>query len=346
MSPAISVLMSVHNGMPFVREAVDSILAQTFGEFEFLILDDASTDGTAEYLRSIEDPRVRIISLPQNIGLTTALNVGLREAKGEFIARQDADDTSRPDRLALQHAFLRKHERCVAVGAQARLIDGNGRSLGKKKFPVEHEAIAFAHLFDNALAHSVVTFRRKEVMDAGGYDEAWTASQDYELWSRLCTSGELRNLPECLCTIRILNTSVTRTHRRADLIRRVQSAHFARLFGREASESDLDLIALVRSRVMPERLREFSALLEELVRHFDERKPGLVSTADFRRMLAMLHERIGYNLLTLSRGSAFRELLRALQAWPQSVFSMPWLRILALGVAGDRVRRVYEKLAR
>ena len=338
--------MSVHNGLPFVREAVDSILAQTFRDFEFLILDDASTDGTPEYLRSITDPRVRIIPLSQNIGLTAALNVGLLEAKGEFIARQDADDTSRQDRLALQHAFLRRRERCVAVGAQARLIGGNGRSLGKKKFPLEHEAIAFAHLFDNALAHSVVTFRREEVLAAGGYDEAWTASQDYELWSRLSTAGELRNLPECLCTIRILNTSVTRTHRRADLIRKVQAAHFARLFGREPSESDLDLIALVRSRVVPERLREFSALLEELVSQFEEQKPGVASAADFRRMLALLHERVGYNLLTLSRGSACRELWRALQTWPPSVFSMPWLRILALGIVGDGVRRAYEKLAR
>ncbi len=346
MSRAISVLMSVHNGLPFLKEAVNSILAQTFGDFDCLILDDASTDGTREYLRSIGDPRVRIIQLSQNIGLTAALNVGLREAKGDFIARQDADDTSRRDRLALQYEFLRKHERCVAVGAQARLIDGNGRSLGKKKFPLEHEAIVFAHLFDNALAHSAVTFRRKEVMEVGGYDEAWTASQDYELWSRLSTTGELRNLPESVSTIRILNTSVTRTHRRADLIRRVQAAHFVRLFERDASVADLDLIGLARLRVVPEKLREFNALLEELVTDFADRNPGATVTPEFRRMLAMLHERVGYNLLTLSRGSACRELWRALQTWPPSVFSMPWLRILALGVAGDGVRRMYEKLAR
>lgn len=346
MTPAITVLMSVHNGLPYVREAVDSILGQTLRDFEFLILDDASTDGTKTYLESITDPRVRIIHLPQNIGLTAALNVGLREAKGEFIARQDADDTSRRDRFALQHAFLRGHSKCIVVGAQARLIDGHGRSLGKKKFPIEHPAIAFAHLFDNALAHSVVTYRRAEVLAAGGYDDEWTASQDFELWSRLSTIGELRNLPEYLATIRILNTSVTRTHRRGDLIRRVQTAHFKRVFGREANEADLDLIGLVRSRVVPERLREFAALLEELVQRFEARNPGETSSADFRRALAMLHERVGYNLLTLSRGSAFRELWRGLQAWPPSVFSMPWLRIVALGIVGDGARRMYEKFAR
>jgi glycosyltransferase involved in cell wall biosynthesis len=346
MNPAITVLMSVHNGLPYLKEAVDSILGQSFRDFEFLILDDASTDGSRVYLDAIADPRVRIIHLEQNIGLTAALNVGLREAKGEFIARQDADDTSRLDRLALQHAFLRDHPECVVVGAQARLIDGNGRSMGKKKFPREHPAIVFAQLFDNALAHSVATFRRAEVVEAGGYDETWTASQDYELWSRLSTRGELRNLPDFLSTIRILNTSVTRTHRRADLVRRVQSAHFVRMHGREAGEADLDLIGLVRSRVVPERLREFAALLDELVTGYEVLHPGQTSTADFRRMLSMLHERVGYNLLTLSRGSACRELWSALQAWPPSIFSMPWLRILALGVAGDGVRRFYEKHAR
>jgi glycosyltransferase involved in cell wall biosynthesis len=346
MNPAITVLMSVHNGMPFVREAVDSILAQTFADFEFLILDDASADGTPEYLSSLRDKRARVISLPQNVGLTAALNAGLREARGEFVARQDADDVSDQRRLAAQHAFLQKAPSCLAVGAQARLVGPRGRSLGNKTFPLEHESIVFAHLFDNALAHSAVLFRRAEVEAAGGYDEEWRASQDYELWSRVSGRGQLRNLPDRLVTLRVLESSVTRTHARADLIRRVQATHFERLFQRPPGIADLDLIGLVRSRVVPEKLREFRGLLEELVARFEERNPGATRRADFRRMLSMLHERVGYNLLTLSRRSACKELWSALQTWPPAVFSMPWPRILALGIAGDNVRRIYEKLAR
>lgn len=346
MAPPVTVLMSVHNGMPFLREAVESIRAQTFRDFEFLILDDASTDGTADYLASLRDERARIIALRENIGLTAALNHGLREARGEFVARQDADDWSDPRRLELQLQALNKYPDCAAVGSQARLIDGGGRSLGKKNFPLEPASIRFAHLFDNALAHSAVTFRRAIVQNTGGYDPAWPASQDYELWSRLSERAELRNVPERLVTLRVLESSITRQHRRPELIRRVQAAHFQRVFGRPAADEELDVIGFARSQVPPARIEEFRALFASLVGRFVERNPSRSQAPDFRRTLALLHERVGYNLLTVARGSACKELWAALQAWPRSAFEMPWMRIAALAVMGDGIRRLYEKLAR
>lgn len=346
MSPIITVLLSVHNGMPHLAAAVESILGQTFRDFEFLILDDASSDGTADYLRSLTDERIRIVTLAENIGLTAALNRGLREARGEFIARQDADDISAAGRLESQVSYLRAHPDCVLVGAQARLLDQRGRSLGKKDFPLRHEAIVFGHLFDNMLAHSAVLYRCATVEAIGGYDEAWRSSQDYELWSRLAGQGQLANLPERLVTLRVLDSSITRTHKRGDLIRRAQAAHFRRVFGRDATAADLDLIALFRSRVVPERLREFDALVDELAADYEDLLPGIGGNGDFRRLIAMVHERVGYNLLTLSRRSAFREFWRALQAWPPAIISMPWPRIVALGIVGDHARRLYEKFAR
>ncbi len=323
-----------------------SILAQSFRDFEFVIVDDASTDGTRDYLRTLTDPRVRVVPLAENIGLTAALNAGLREARGEFVARQDADDWSHPRRLELQMAFLRAHPRCAAVGSQARLIQGSGGSLGKKDFPLTHHGICFAHLFDNALAHAAVTFRRSAVQDAGGYDETWIASQDYELWSRLSTAHELANLPQRLATLRVLDSSITRQHRRPELIRRVQAAHYERLFGRAPSDADLDLIALFRSRVVPERLREFRALLDELVAAYAGKHPNVCQEADFRRTLSMIHERVGYNLLSLSRRAGLGELLRAIRMRPAAVFSLPWLRIGALTVLGDSARRLYQRAAK
>ncbi len=340
MTHAITVLMSVHNGMPFVADAVTSVLAQTFRDFEFLILDDASTDGTADYLRALSDPRVRVITLTENIGLTVALNRGLRESRGEFIARQDADDLSEPRRLELQFGFLKTNPACAVVGSQAWLVDGRGRSLGKKNFPLGYRGICFAHLFDNALAHSAAMFRRTTVE---GYDETFTASQDYELWSRLSERHALANLPQRLVTIRVLNASITRTHKRPELIRRVQAAHYQRLFARKASDADLDLIALFRTRVVPERLREFRALIKELTASYEAAWPGVGNTPDFRRTLALIHERTGYNLLTLSRGSGLGEILRALRTWPPMIFAMPWWRIVALAVLGDSARAVYER---
>ena len=339
----VTVLMSVHNGLPYLADSVASILAQSFGEFEFLIIDDVSTDGTRDFLRAQTDPRIRVIELPQNIGLTAALNVGLREARGEFIARQDADDISDPRRLALQLGFLSGHPSCAVVGSQARIIDDAGRSQGKKDFPLSYRGIAFAHLFDNALAHSAVTFRKAAVVAAGGYDEAWPASQDYELWSRMSERHALANLPERLLTLRVVNTSITQTHKRPELIRRVQALHYARLFGCPASDADLDLIALFRTRVVSERLREFRGLLDELVERYDAAWPGTAATPDFRKTLAMIHVRIGYNLLTMDRAAGIGELLRALKCWPPAALGIPWWRVAALTVLGDSARRIYEK---
>lgn len=335
--------MSVHNGLPYLGEAVASILAQSFREFEFLILDDASTDGTRDFLRAQTDPRIRVIERSENIGLTAALNVGLREARGEFIARQDADDISDPRRLELQLGFLSGHPSCAVVGSQARLIDGTGRSLGKKDFPLSYRGIAFAHLFDNALAHSAVTFRKAAVVAAGGYDEAWPASQDYELWSRMSERHALANLPIRMLTLRVVNTSITQTHKRPELIRTVQARHFERLFGNPASAADLELVSLFRSRVVPERLREFRGLMEELIARTEVAWPGSTTVPDFRRALALLHERIGYNLLTISRRAGLGEIARALKVWPPSLLAIPWWRVGALAVFGDKIRRFYGK---
>lgn len=343
MTPLVTVLMSVHNGMPYLSEAVQAVLRQTFRDFEFLILDDASTDDSLKFLRAQTDPRIRVIELTENIGLTAALNRGLREARGEFVARQDADDVSDQRRLELQLGFLSGHPSCAVVGAQARLVDGRGRSQGKKNFPLGYRGIAFSHLFDNALAHSAVTFRRAAVLAAGGYDEAWTASQDYELWSRMSERHALANLPERLVSLRVLDSSMTRTHRRPELIRTVQARHFERLFGSPASAADLDLIALFRSRVVPERLREFRGLLEELVARTEIAWPGSSAAPDFRRALALLHERIGYNLLTISRRAGLGEIARALKVWPPSLLAIPWWRVGALAVFGDNIRRFYGK---
>src|SRR3979490_879766 len=111
--------MPVRNGAAHLQSAVDSILAQTFTDFEFLIIDDGSTDATAEILRSLRDPRVRVVTHPQNRGLVPTLNEGLQLARGEFVARQDHDDLSYPDRLAKQVAHLRAHPDCVLLGTEA-----------------------------------------------------------------------------------------------------------------------------------------------------------------------------------------------------------------------------------
>jgi glycosyltransferase involved in cell wall biosynthesis len=341
MQPRVTVLMSVWNGEAHVAAAVESILAQSFRAFEFLIIDDASTDQTPQILRSYADERVRVIRNESNLGLTRSLNRGLEFARGELIARQDADDWSHPQRLERQVAFLDWHSAVAAVGAQARLVDGRGASLGNKDFPLTHDGICWMHLFDNALAHSAVTFRKA----AGAYGETYSASQDYELWSRLSTDHQLANLRERLVTLRVLESSITRTHKRPELIRQIQAQHFQRLFpGRTMTDEELALVGQFRTRIEPQSLPKFRAITGEWIATFCHVRPGACATADFRRTLALQAERIGYNLLETDRGAALRELARAIRTWPPRALHLPWMRIAALALLGDSARKVYARV--
>jgi glycosyltransferase involved in cell wall biosynthesis len=341
MEPQVTVLMSVWNGEAHVAAAVESILAQSYRAFEFLIIDDASADRTPQILRSFADERVRVICNESNLGLTRSLNRGLELARGELIARQDADDWSHPQRIERQVAFLDEHPAVAAVGAQARLVDGSGASLGNKDFPLTHEAICWMHLFDNALAHSAVTFRKA----AGAYHEAYTASQDYELWSRLSATQRLANLPERLVTLRVLESSITRTHKRPELIRQIQAQHFQRLFpGRAITDEELALLGQFRTRVEPQSLSRFRAMAREWLTSYCQARPGACATADSRRTIALLQERIGYNLLETDRSAALRELARAIRTWPPRALHLPWMRIAALALLGDSARKVYARV--
>ncbi len=346
-APPITVLMAVHNGEAYLIDAVRSILRQTFGDFEFLIIDDASTDRTPELLNSLKDCRIRVITNGRNLGLTASLNIGLHQARGRWIARQDADDISHPQRLELQAQFLGAHPNTAVVGSQARLIDPRGGSLGNKDFPLRHRSIVWSHIFDNALAHSAVMFRRDVIAGLGGYDESYRVSQDYELWSRAGERHGLANLSGRLITLRIVPTSITSTHARPDLFARAQSMHVQRLFpGRRLSEDELSLIGCYRSRVTPGNLDRFRALFRELRITYEAMWPETRHSGDFRRAVAMQYERIGYNLLPGSRVDALREIGRAAAAWPPRAIALPWLRIAGLLVLGDAARSLHARLSK
>lgn len=191
--PKVTVLMAVHNGEDYLQDAIQSILSQTFRDFEFLIVDDGSTDRSREIVQSFRDGRIRLVETGRNIGLPAALNAGLREARGEYIARQDADDRSLPGRLEAQVALLDASPDIHAVGAWFQSIDGQGALFGCNRpagaSPEIAEQLA-AGL--NPLAHGSVAFRRETVLDLGGYDERFWYAQDFDLWLRLVQNG--RNL--------------------------------------------------------------------------------------------------------------------------------------------------------
>lgn len=205
--PKVTVLMSVYNGERYLNEAVDSILSQTFTDFEFLIIDDASTDRTPEILRGYDDPRIRIVTNEENLGLTKSLNKGLALARGEYIARMDADDISLPKRLEKEITFLDAHPNIALVGTSYQKIDHEGNSIGKYILPTN---VTYQDLLkDNFIIHGSVIVRCEVLELLSGYNEFFKKCQDYALWLQIAKICPLQNIDEILYKLRIHRDSVS-----------------------------------------------------------------------------------------------------------------------------------------
>ena len=196
-APAISVIMAVYNGEKFLRQAIDSILNQTLGDFEFIIINDGSTDDTQNILESYSDPRIDLYQ-HENIGLTKSLNRGLKEAKGRYIARMDADDISYPHRFKKQFDFLEKNNEYAVVGSFVKAIDCKSKIIYTIEKPVSDKEIKEHLKNDNCIAHGSAFFRKKCIFDVGLYDESIKTAQDYDLFLRLSEKYRLANIPEYL----------------------------------------------------------------------------------------------------------------------------------------------------
>ena len=210
-NPLVSVLMPIYNGAADLRKALDSVLSQTFGDFEVIAINDGSKDDSAALLNAVDDPRVRVIH-QDNMGLAATLNRGLSMARGALIARQDQDDLSHPERFARQVSFLQSNPECVLLGTAAEIWIGDERTDRAHDHPTEHALLVFDLLFNNPFVHSSVMMRRDAVLALGGYttDKDRQPPEDYELWSRLARHGRVANLPERLVVYREVPQSMSR----------------------------------------------------------------------------------------------------------------------------------------
>jgi len=209
--------MGVFNGLPRVVHAINSIRNQTIRDFEFLIIDDGSTDGTDRVIRrhAEADSRVRIIRNEANQGLGSVLACGVREAQGEFIARMDADDVSVPDRLEKQVKYFDTHPETDVVGSYALDVGTDGSVLGERRVPTTHEKIS-ERVWSNPFVHATVMFRRDSILKVGSYSPALRRRQDYDLWFRCVNAGlELANIPEPLVHYLYSEETVRRNNVRA-----------------------------------------------------------------------------------------------------------------------------------
>lgn len=234
MPAAVTVLMSVFNGMAYLDEAVAGILGQTLTDFEFLIVDDGSSDGSWDRLQAWagRDARVRLIRNQTNLGLIRALNRGLDAARAPLIARQDADDVSLPHRLAAQVEFLDRHPQVAVVGSGVSLIDERGRFLGPNPKPLDDQGIRAMMLVRTAFVHGTVMMRRGVIERLGlRYDRAMLHAEDYDFFSRLLLANQGANLAEPLLRYRIHQESIGSkyTDIQEEVADGIARANFARL---------------------------------------------------------------------------------------------------------------------
>jgi glycosyltransferase involved in cell wall biosynthesis len=210
--PKVTVLMSVYNGERYLKESIDSILQQTFTDFEFLIINDGSTDATQDIIVSYHDPRIRVIVNESNIGLTRSLNKGLSLAQGEYIARQDVDDISFPARLEKQVAFLQQHDEVGMVGTDFLVIDKRGQTIVTIQPPSDHADIKVRLWDENVFCHGSVMFKKTCLLQVGRYREPFKYAQDYDLWLRIAEYFDIANLPEPLYYWRLNVSAVSIAH--------------------------------------------------------------------------------------------------------------------------------------
>jgi len=208
--PLISVLLSAYNAEKYIKEAIDSVLLQTYSNFEFIIIDDGSTDSTLDIIKKYHDPRIKIHT-QANIGLARSLNVAAKLSKGKFLARQDADDISLPNRFEKQINLFKKNPDLVLVGADTIWIDRFGKPLGKTSASLtKKSAINKIFSLSSPYVHGSLMFSRNAFENIGGYSENYITSQDFDLIVRMSLlDNEFSAIPETLYKLRIHPKSVT-----------------------------------------------------------------------------------------------------------------------------------------
>ena len=209
VKPAISVLMPVYNGEKYLKQAIDSILSQTFTNFELITINDGSKDNSLNILKSYNDPRLIIINNEINKGLIESLNIGLAQCKGMYTARFDHDDIALPHRFDTQYKFMQEHPEIDLVGGWTECIDPSGKSLKINKNPSNPMVIRYEFLFNNVMFHSSIFFRTEKIKKKGGYSEEFVHSEDYEMYSRPGKELICSNIPEVLFKLRLHGDSIT-----------------------------------------------------------------------------------------------------------------------------------------
>jgi glycosyltransferase involved in cell wall biosynthesis len=210
--PLLSVYMPVFNAAPYLSQSIESILSQSYSNFEFIIVDDGSTDNSWSIIKKYArlDKRIRLIRNKINLGVSASSNIAISQVRGKFLARMDSDDISTPDRLKKELIFLRRHPSIVVVGSQCFLLDENDISLGFKRFPTDPKKLSAMIFWAVPIQQSSMMINLKKLpVDFPWYIKDQTSAEEINLMFRLLKYGQLANLPDHLTYYRQLSQSLS-----------------------------------------------------------------------------------------------------------------------------------------
>jgi len=334
--PRVTALTTVYNGARYLDEAIDSILAEEFTDFEYVIVDDGSTDDTAAVLAraTSRDPRILVLRNETNRGIAASANRGLAIARGQYIARLDSDDISMPGRFAREVAVLDAHPDVALVSMNYESISADGVVLARSHR--DHPSIVVEYLlhFSNSLGgHSQVMFRRSAVEAVGGYDETCAASLDSDLWTRIVRQGRIVVLPEIGMRYRVHDQSVSARARdiQIEVGKRVLQRTLSSYLGR--SLTDREVLALLHAwRPLPTSVdpKLANAILREAYRIFSGREA--MNDPRARRIVrAVTAKRLTNTaVLLMTKGNVLHSLQHLMQAlgWNSLVTVKRLMRVL------------------
>jgi glycosyltransferase involved in cell wall biosynthesis len=353
-APLVTVLMPVYNGGEFLRPTMETILGQTYRDFEFLIINDCSTDDSLETIRSFGDPRIRVHTNSVNMGQTKSLNVGLRLARGKYVVVNDADDYSLPKRIETQLDFIMKNPEYPVVGTSCYIMDREGKILRTFLRPTDPREIQLQFLSDTPMTHGSVIMQKDAILALGGYNEEFRIIQDYELWSTLMRKGtRVMNIPDILVVIRTFADSISFKERDAQTLENGKTiqANVKAMTGLTISQDEA-----IRQRhffVAPDRLMddEFNRAEQLFVREYENilpsRNPGRgYLQRDLSRRLVKPYAKLAMALLREGRLREARVMsARYIRRYGRNRLLLTvWCLSFFGRAALDQAIRVYERI--
>lgn len=323
--PRVSVIMAVHNGERYLSEAIQSILDQSYPDFEFIIVDDGSTDRTLGIIRSFHDPRMFTIINEKNRGLAASLNTGIAESRGEFIARMDSDDISLHNRLERQVEYLDSNPDIAVVGSWGVYVDKHGTPIGAFRYPARPFVVLWMMHFRNQLAHPSVMARRT-FFSQFQYNERCIAAQDYELWARAADQVKYGNIPQYLLHYRIHEAQMWKLSQSHSDAGEIISLEAIRIFHSRTCNQEIP-IELIQSILEPSLIGsndQFQAVIQHTVsmlkRFITTNKTGFSDNVIIRGETTLLLVNIGIQSVKLPKIERMRVVWDSFRLFP--VFSL------------------------